>query len=157
MNIVNLAQLAAVSRRSPRGRFLASRQNLTAALGASQDRGPASGGHPFDVERATIPPGAQNFPVHAHAAQWEFYFIEAGNGTLLTADAERPLSAGDFFMCAPGQAHALRNDGTTDLRYWVVADNPPADVIHYPRSNKWLAKPGRLTFRDTIDYYDGEE
>lgn len=83
--------------------------------------------------------------------------IESGHGTLVGVDGERPLRAGDCFMCAPGHAHALRNDGDVDLRYWVVADNPPADVIHYPESRKWLAKPGRLAFRDTVDYYDGEE
>ena len=30
-------------------------------------------------------------------------------------------------------------------------------LIHYPDSGKWNAKPGRRIFRETIDYYDGEE
>ena len=45
-----------------------------------------------------------------------------------------------------------------DLLLYVIADNPPADCIHYPDSQKWMIKPGRKVFRMTeVDYFDGEE
>ena len=49
-----------------------------AALGAPRDAGVAGGGHPFDVELTKLPPGATNFPFHAHAAQWEVYLVLMG-------------------------------------------------------------------------------
>lgn len=143
-----LAQVPQKRVASPRGRFQVHRQHLTQALGVKPDQGVQEGGHPFEVERAMVPPGAQNFPLHSHAAQWEFYWIESGAGRLRLGERdERPIVAGDFFMCAPGEAHALVNDGTVPLVYWVVADNPPADLVFYPESGKWTAKPGRKVFR----------
>ena len=155
--IVNLANLPATERASPKGRYRVARQFLSQALGASADQSLDAGGHPFEVERATVPPGAENYPLHAHAAQWEFYWIESGAGQLWGEQFTKLLVSGDFFICPPGQTHAIKNTGTTSLVYWVVANNPTADLIHYPRSQKWMTKPGREVFRVPVDYYDGEE
>jgi len=40
----------------------------------------------------------------------------------------------------------------------TIADNPPADVINYPDSNKWAVNPHHKIFTiPETDYYAGEE
>src|SRR5262249_39488133 len=147
-----------VEERSPHGRFHLFRRHISEALGAPRDAGVAGGGHPFDVELTRLPPGATNFPFHAHAAQWEVYLILSGSGQLRTGDKVIGITAGDAFVCPPGEAHQLKNTGKEDLIYYVIADNPPADVINYPDSNKWFVKPQRKSFRiQEAEYYAGEE
>lgn len=68
-----------VEQRSPRGRFHLFRRHISEALGAPREAGIAGGGHPFDVELARLPPGATNFPFHAHAAQWEEFITQLFN------------------------------------------------------------------------------
>jgi uncharacterized cupin superfamily protein len=155
--IANHHNVPATERTSPKGRYRLTRQFLSQALGIAADQNTSAGGHPFEVERATLPPGAENFPLHAHAAQWEFYWIESGAGQHWGEHFTKPLVAGDFFICPPDQPHALKNIGATPLVYWVFANNPSADLIHYPRSQKWMIKPDREVFRVPVDYYDGEE
>jgi len=157
MIIRNTDQLETIDHRSPKGTFAALRKNLTEALGSPRDVGPWGGGHPFDVEHVVIPAGKTNFPYHAHAAMWEFYWILSGSGILRLESGEQAFHAGDFFMCGPGEAHQLRANADQDLEYVVISDNVMADLIHYPDSGKWNAKPGRRIFRETLDYYDGEQ
>jgi uncharacterized cupin superfamily protein len=147
-----------VERRSPQGKYHLFRRHLSEALGAPRDATPAAGGHPFDVEMTKLPPGATNFPYHAHATQWEMYIILSGSGELRSDDERVPVTAGDAFICPPGNAHQLRNSGTEDLVYYVIADNPPAEVGYYPDSKKWFVKPQRKCFTmQEVDYYAGEE
>ena len=147
-----------VEERSPRGRFHLFRRHISEALGAPRDAGVAGGGHPFDVELTKLPPGATNFPVHAHSAQWEVYLVLIGVGELRAGDTVTEVTAGDTFVCPPGEPHQLKNTGTEDLIYYVIADNPPADVTNYPDSNKWFVKPQRKSFTmQETDYYANEE
>lgn len=147
-----------VEQRSPRGRFHLFRRHISEALGAARDAGAAGGGHPFDVELTKLPPGATNFPFHAHAVQWELYLVVSGSGELRGEDAVTIVTAGDSFVCPPGEPHQLKNTGTADLLYYVIADNPPADVITYPDSKKWFVKPQRKCFTmQETDYYADEE
>src|SRR5262245_61601674 len=147
-----------VERRSPRKRFHLFRRHISQALGAPFDIGVAVGGHPFDVELVRLLPGAANFPFHSHAAQWELYLVRSGSGQVRTNEATVAIAAGDAFVCPPGDAHQIINTGSEDLLYYVIADNPPADVGFYPDSNKWFIKPQRRSFRlQEADYYAGEE
>jgi uncharacterized cupin superfamily protein len=147
-----------IERRSPRGRFHLFRRHISQALGAPFDKGVSGGGHPFDVELARLPPGATNFPFHAHAAQWELYLIRSGSGQLRTSETTVPIMAGDAVICTPGDAHQLKNTGSEDLLYYVIADHPQADVGFYPDSNKWFIKPHGKWFKlQEADYYAGEE
>jgi uncharacterized cupin superfamily protein len=144
--------------RSPGGRFHIFRRQISEALGAPRDAGVAGGGHPFEVELSRIPPGATNFPFHAHAAQWELYIVLSGSGELRAGDTVSSITAGDTFVCPPGEPHQLKNTGSDDLLYYVIADNPPVDVINYPDSNKWLVKPHRKVFTiQETNYYANEE
>jgi uncharacterized cupin superfamily protein len=155
--IRNTSDVATVDHRSPKHTFAALRKNLTEALGSPRDIGIWGGGHPFDVEHVVIPAGKPNFPYHAHAAMWEFYWILSGTGVLRLESGEHPIQSGHFFMCGPGEAHQISAGAEHDLEYIVISDNVMADLIYYPDSQKWNAKPGRRIFREQIDYFDGEE
>jgi uncharacterized cupin superfamily protein len=158
MNHAKESAIKWVEHRSPRGRFHLFRRRISEALGAPGDAGVAGGGHPFDIELVKLPPGATNFPFHAHAAQWEVYLVLSGSGELRAGDLTKTVAAGDTFVCPPGEPHQLKNIGTEDLIYYVIADNPPADVINYPDSNKWVVKPQHKSFTiQEIDYYANEE
>ncbi len=147
-----------VERRSPKGRFHLFRRHISQALGAPFDAGVERGGHPFDVESTRLPPGATNFPFHMHAAQWEMYLIQSGSGELRTSEGTTAITAGDVLVCPPGDAHQIKNTGTEDLQYYVIADNQAVDVGFYPDTGKWFIKPQRKCFvLQEADYYAGEE
>jgi len=68
------------------------------------------------------------------------------------------LGPGDVVLYPPGEAHQLTNTGGDDHLYTFVADNPPADIRHYPDSKKWGHSTTRDFFRmNAADYRDGEE
>ena len=158
MKLLNQNQLAWTEQKSPKGRFHIYRRELTLALGGKKDTGTWGGGHPFDLELSRVPPGAINWPFHGHAAQWELFIIVSGQGELRTSESTTPLHPGDCISFSPGEPHQIRNTGTEDLLYYVVADNPPADITHYPDSQKWFIKPQRKLFTiHDASYYDGEE
>jgi uncharacterized cupin superfamily protein len=159
MKKVNIAAVPVEHRRSPKGRFELKRQHVSLALGGMKDTGAWGGGHPFDVELTTLPPGKANYPLHAHAAQTEHYLVLSGAGVLRDdkGHAER-LSAGDHVICHPGEAHQIVNDGADDLMFYVIADHHRADVTTYPRTGKRQLKPEyRVVEIADADYYAGEE
>jgi uncharacterized cupin superfamily protein len=146
------------SQSSPKGKYTVQRRALSQEAGGKKDIGIWGGGHPFDVEAHRIPPGKINFPLHTHAAQWEAYYILKGSGQMRTPDGFYDLRPGDYIVCPPGEAHQLINNSQEELLYLVIADQPQADVIHYPDSGKWLIKPQRKVFEmKEIGYFHGEE
>lgn len=158
MNKINQNQIKWDEVKSPRGKFHLFRRHISLALGGKKDTGPWGGGHPFDLELTRMPPGATNWPYHAHAAQWELYVILSGQGQVRTPEGHSDFGPGDCFIVPPGEPHQLCNTGTEDLLFYLVADNSPADITHYPDSGKWNIKPQRKIFKMTeVDYYKGEE
>jgi uncharacterized cupin superfamily protein len=158
MKKANLPSLPWTESCSPKGRFHLFRRNLSLALGGKRDIGEWGGGHPFDVEEYRLPPGARNFPFHAHSAQWEFYLVQSGAGTVRSQEGETTIGPGDAFVFAPGEPHQLTNTGTDELVFLVIADHPRADVMQYPDSGKIGIKPQKQFFRaEPTDYYAGEE
>lgn len=143
---------------SPQGKYGILRRSLSQATGGVKDVGTWSGGHPFDLEIQRIPPGKINFPYHEHAAQWEAYYILSGSGQVRVSKGKEAVKAGDYLVFPPGEAHQLINTGAEDLTFFVIADQPQADVIHYPDSGKWLTKPQKKTFEmQEVEYFKGEE
>jgi uncharacterized cupin superfamily protein len=158
MQINNLDEMPWEEYQSPKGRFHGYRKNLSLALGGIRDVGEWGGGHPFDVEVFRIPPGSTNFPFHAHSAQWEFYLVKSGSGILRFEDGETTLKPGDSFIYPPGGAHQIYNSSSEDLLLLVVADQPRADVIHYPDTGHWCVKPQRKFFTmNEKEMFGGEE
>ncbi len=75
-------------------------------------------------------------------------------------DERFTVGPGEAIMHPPGEAHQIRNTGTEELRYLLIADNPPLDPCIYPDSGKaQLLVPGgktmvRYTTADDLDYFD---
>lgn len=159
MKIINDAEVLSEHRCSPKGAYEIRRKHLSLALGGVKDKGSWAGGHPFDVELATIPAGKANYPLHAHAAQTEYYIIVAGRGVVLDgAGHEQPLRPGDHLIVKPGEAHELRAAPDAELSYFVIADHHPADITTYPHTGKRQIKPEyRVIKAEDADYYEGEE
>jgi uncharacterized cupin superfamily protein len=143
--------------RSPNSHYHVFRKNISEALGGKKDTGTAGGGHPLDLELARLPPGAMNFPFHAHYAQWELFIFVSGNGELRGPDTTMPIGPGEAVMFPPGDAHCITNTGSEDLVYYVIADHPLADVIFYPDRGNWFVKPQRkcFTMLETSYYPEG--
>jgi len=86
--------------------------------------------------------------------------IIAGRGQVRTPEGMTDVREGDCIVHPPGEAHQISNTGATDLVYYIVADNPPSDVYHFPDTNKWrvpgLPNPVRLA-GVASNCYEGEE
>ncbi|MBT5705188.1 MAG: cupin domain-containing protein [Verrucomicrobia bacterium] len=159
MKKVNTNQLSAEPWVSPQGKFANHHKNVSKALGYQPTSNDLSKRHPFDVEISSIPPGKSNYPYHSHSAQWEFYHIISGSGTVRHQEGSTVIEAGDAFIFGPGEAHQLSNYGEGNLVYYIIADNPVGESCHYPDSNKWLVRsPERRLIRsESLDYFDDEE
>lgn len=157
MEKINLADLPWEESRSPKGAHHSFSKEISKALGAGRNIWPKSG-HPFDLSLVRLPPGKAVCPFHSHTAQHELFVILSGEGTIRANDERHAVKAGDAFIHPPGEAHQILNTGAEDLLFYVVADNPPVDIFHYPDSGKWGVRPHGKFFRLTeTDYFDGEE
>lgn len=158
MNHVHLPNLPWVEQDSPSKKFHSFCQSISQALGSPRNTGLWGGGHPFDAQVRRVPPGAAICPFHSHLAQWEFFYVRSGTGTVRAGAETHPIKPGDFFVHPPGEPHQLINSGAVDLEVLIVADNPQLDAFYYPDSNKWgLRPPGKYFRMVEVDYFDGEE
>jgi uncharacterized cupin superfamily protein len=154
MNKINRGEVREETRSSPQGKYQLFRRHLSLALGGKRDVGTWGGGHPFDVEFVRIPPGAKNFPLHQHSAQWEFYLILEGRGEVSDGTAVQELEPGDALLFQPDSSHQFTNTGAADLVYYVIATNQQADVTFYPETGGWSVKPQRKHFvMNEVPYY----
>jgi uncharacterized cupin superfamily protein len=159
MHKVNTAKLAEFTWSSPKGKFAGAGKEISEELGRKPGSTDLNERHPFDVEICRIPPGKTPCPYHSHSAQWEFYHVISGSGTVRHKDGTAPIEPGDAFIFKPNEPHQVINDGTTDLILYIVADNPLGESYYYPDSKKWSVPiPERRLLRsDALGYYDGEE
>jgi uncharacterized cupin superfamily protein len=159
MRIINTNTLAEESWTSPKGKYGGFGKEVSIALGRDAQSLNLLERHPFDVEILRVAPGKTPYIYHSHSAQWEFYHVISGRGSLRHKDGVSPIVTGDAFIFRPGEPHQLTNDGPEDLIVYVVADNPIGESAHYPDSNKWLVRsPERRLIRsESLDYFDGEE
>lgn len=159
MQKVNTNRIGALEWSSPKGKFKGAGIEISEALGRKPRSTDIMERHPFDVEILRIAPGQTPYPYHLHSAQWEFYHVIDGSGTVRHAGGTTPIEAGDAFIFRPNEPHQLINDGSQDLVMYVVADNPMGESYYYPDSKKWgVGSPERRNLRsEPIDYFDGEE
>lgn len=159
MRIVNTNEIEELAWSSPGGKFRGAGKEVSEALGRKPRSTDLNERHPFDVEILRVPPGQTPYPYHSHSAQWEFYHVISGTGSLRHDDGTSDLKPGYAFLCKPGEAHQIRNTGTQDLLLYVVADNPFGEANYYPDSGKWAVPiPERRILRsEPLDYFDGEE
>lgn len=159
---VNTNDLPEITWDSPKGKFGGAGKQVSEALGREPQSTDLLKRHPFDVEIQRIPAGKIGGPYHSHSAQWEFYQVISGTGTIRHQDGTTPIGPGDAFLFKPGETHQLANPnpaGSPDLILYVVADNPIGESCYFPDSKKWLLRdPTRRIIRsEPLDYHDGEE
>lgn len=159
MRKINTRDIPEESWTSPKGKFCGAGRGISEALGRKMNSTDLMERHPFDVEITRIPAGKVPCPYHSHAAQWEFYHVISGRGSVRHKDGTTKIEAGDSFLFPPEEPHQLINDSKEDLLLFVVADNPFGESCYYPDSKKWLVRsPERRLIRaEGVDYYDGEE
>lgn len=159
MNIIHLSEIPEEAWESPKGKYGGASREVSVALGRKPLSLDLRERHPFDVEICRIPPGKSACPFHSHSAQWEYYQVLSGAGSVRHKEGIQPVKEGDVFLFAPDAPHQLINDGDKDFCVLIVADNPVGESCHYPDSGKWLVRsPQRQIIRsESIDYYEGEE
>ena len=162
MRKVNTNQLETQAWSSPKGKFAGQGIQVSEALGRKRNSTDLLERHPFDVEILRVPPGKAPYPYHLHSAQWEFYHVISGVGSVRHEGGVTPIGPGDAFLFKPGEPHQIGNlnpRGSPDLILYVVADNPIGDTAYYPDSKKWLVgSPERRLMRsEPIGAFDGEE
>jgi uncharacterized cupin superfamily protein len=159
MRKINTNELAEEESISPKKKFASAGKEISEALGRKPRSTDLNERHPFDVEICRIFAGKPAYPYHSHSAQWEFYHVVSGRGTVRHQDGETEIGPGDAFIFKPGEPHQITADKSGDLVLYVVADNPIGESVHYPNSNKWMVRsPQHCVLRsESLDYYDGEE
>lgn len=162
MKKVNINEIKEEPWRSPRGKYAVTFTGISEALGRQPSSLDLAKRHPFDLELNRVLPGKYNFPYHAHSAQWEFYLVINGKGTVRDKDGTTELVAGDAFIFGPNEPHQIHNSGSEELVYYVIADNPIGESGYYPDSGKWKVNKSSAADRPVIkgaetDYFDGEE
>lgn len=161
-NVVNADELAWSSEGSPDGRFAFGRKRLALEAGA---RG-------LGGSLVRVSPGKRLLPRHWHAVNEEALYVLAGAGIVRIGADEIAVRAGDWITFLPGEAHAhaVRNDGETELLFLALSTMRPEDVVLYPDSGKigvmcGAAPGGRLEERTyqtllrtdaAAGYWDGE-
>lgn len=159
MRIVQSFDVPEVVWNSPKGQFAGAGRQISEALGRNPRSMDLMERQPFDVEILRVEPGKTPYPYHSHSAQWEFYHVVSGTGTVRHEAGRTGIKAGDAFLFPPREPHQLFNEGTDDLIVMVIADNPIGESTHYPDSEKVaIGLPQRTIVRLAgVDYFDGEE
>jgi uncharacterized cupin superfamily protein len=157
---INTSQMTEDTWSSPKGKFGGSSREVSVALGREANSTDLNRRHPFDVEILRLEPGQTPYPYHSHAAQWEFYHVISGSGTVRHEQGTTPITEGDAFIFRPGEPHQMTNTGEEDLLIYVIADNPFGESVYQHDSKKWLVRlpePRKFIRSEPLDFYDGEE
>jgi uncharacterized cupin superfamily protein len=162
MRKVNLNEIKEEPWQSHGGKYAAFFKGISEALGRDPASLDLSKRHPFDLEWNRVPPGKRAFPYHAHSAQWEFYLVVSGKGSVRHKDGITEVVPGDAFIFRPDEPHQLSNTGQEDFIYYVIADNPIGESTYYPDSGKWKVNKSSAADRVVVKgeetgYFDGEE
>ena len=159
MKTINIAMVPESATTSPKGKFSRANKDISVALGRKPESSDLQERHPFDVQICRIPPGKSRCPYHSHTAQFEFFHVLAGSGSVRDKNGLTKVGVGDAFLFPPGEPHQLINDGTQDFVLCIVADNPLGDACHYPDSDKWLieGRTEHIVSGKPLTYFDGEE
>ena len=124
--------------------------------------GPRLGAQKLGMSLYELPPGERSFPYHYELGCEEWLIVVAGRPTLRDPNGERELVPGEVvcFPEGPAGAHALRNATDEPVRVLFLSTKAPVAVVRYPDSAKtmaWTRDEGVDLYRETVEYYDGEE
>src|SRR5438093_86678 len=107
MRKVNVRDIQELSWASPKGKFVGAGKEVSEELGRKPFSTDLKERHPFDVEICRIAAGQTPYPYHSHSAQWEFYYVLSGKGTVRHKDGKIPIETGDAFIFPPDEPHQL--------------------------------------------------
>ena len=107
MRKINLNEIKEEPWQSPGGKYAVSFKGISEALGREPSSLDLAKRHPFDLEWNRVAPGKQAFPYHAHSAQWEFYLVVSGKGSVRHKDGATAVVPGDAFIFGPDEPHDL--------------------------------------------------
>lgn len=95
----------------------------------------------FGFHLVEVEPGRESTELHRHYFEDECVYILDGEAEARIGDAVHQVRSGDFIgYRAGGEAHQLKNTGSTILRYIVVGARLDHDVVDYPLQGKRLFK-----------------
>lgn len=99
--------------------------------------GRTAGAQKAGLNHLALHPGVAGPPLHCHSLEEEFFYVLAGEGTLLLGEEEHPLVAGDVVARPPstGIPHEVRA-GAEGLVYLVYGTREPGDSVYYPRTGQ---------------------
>jgi uncharacterized cupin superfamily protein len=110
------------------------------------------------ISHMTIPPGAEGYPPHCHAAEEELFVVLDGSGTVTIGEDTAEVRRGTVVSrpAGTGVAHSFVAGGN-GLEYLAYSTREPNDVTYFPRSNKVNFRGiGFITRLERVDYWDGE-
>jgi len=110
----------------------------------------------FGFHIIEIEPGRESTEFHKHYHEDECIYVLEGTAEALVGKDIYALKAGDFVgYRAGGEAHALRNTGSSTFKCIVVGQRLEHDVGDYPNLNKRIYRqkgmPWNLVDIDQID------
>jgi uncharacterized cupin superfamily protein len=120
--------------------------------------GEAVGSVETGLSHMTLPPNAEGYPPHCHAAEEELFVVLGGSGTVVLGDESADVRRGNVVSRPPGTgiAHSFRAGGD-GLEYLAYSTRDPNDITYFPRSNKINFRGiGFMTRLERVDYWDGE-
>lgn len=105
----------------------------------------------FGFHIIEVPPGKLSTELHLHHHEDECVYILEGQGEATIGNAVYLVSAGDFIgYRAGGNAHTIKNTGSSHLKCIVVGQRLDHDVTDYPNLNKRLYRNKGLAW-DLVD------
>lgn len=75
------------------------------------------------LAEATVAPGGTTL-LHRHQQSEEIYHVISGQGLMTLGDAQIKIRVGDSVRIPPGIAHAVHNDGESDLVFLCCCSPP---------------------------------
>jgi uncharacterized cupin superfamily protein len=86
-----------------------------------------------------VPIGSASCAFHRHICEEECIYILEGTGTARIGDTVLQVEAGDFIAYpAGGEAHDLRNTGSSLLKCIIVGQRLDFDIVDYPEQARRL-------------------
>jgi uncharacterized cupin superfamily protein len=89
------------------------------------------------LSHMAVPPGAEGYPPHCHAAEEELFVVLEGSGTVTLGDDSAEVRRGTIVSRPAGTrvAHSFRA-GDEGLAYLAYSTREPNDVVYYPRTDE---------------------
>jgi uncharacterized cupin superfamily protein len=89
------------------------------------------------LSHMTIPPGAEGYPPHCHAAEEELFVVLDGSGTVTLGDESAEVRRGSVVSRPAGTcvAHSFLA-GDDGLVYLAYGTREPNDLVYYPRTDE---------------------